>query len=815
MTTIPNELIINLNTSIPGYQKIKYKPKMSIKNLNGDDKQILFNPLIKLNKNIVDKVPEDLRKKQFFNPGLFQSLINYTNVPSANNLNEATNNGNVDNNIKITLETIFSVNSIIYIAGNPYVIVDLQWTSGNWKIDTKKKKEEIDSSKITDPLLYQVIIKDEIISGEKQLELINPSIIYGPNYNGPKNDTASGIDKPSTTAQTQSTTPPINQPISPPINQPISPAISQPIAATNQQLTIQNPTIHPTYNKPSPMLLPPQSKNTLYLRNGPSKEPEILEEDKPTINHPREPLYDVIEPVNPLKTSEKTTNYVKQVFNNLKFYNLINSIFKVSDQNIKKLIINNLKTTTNINIKDTDVINLSKAAYKESVDGIRIVQNSGGGDCFFIAIADAINYYNYHNQENRIISGRYGVAANLYTQKYLRLLVYNFIENKINIDEQLENIAPINAENLNNIFSKSLNGLKEALINSGQSDYISNENYIELARSTYKTNDNFLVDVVDSVPIEIENYDKPFKVLERRKLQKYILSENYWANDIAINALCSELKLNIIPISIKNDKKNNPNISIPFANFENIYNKWKRYLFLYYNNSHYELITFNYKTRVINKNITIKQVINKKVIFNRSSSGNDLPHIYILFTIFAAYYMNIRNPEDKAKFTFQPQIMNIIENDIYTKIYNTAEYSSFFYPIFKSYFPNSIIKLPDVEKADTMVAVGGAKYVPYPYYGKPSYYPYMANKIMKKGDDDSQLAYYITVDLELHPGTSISAEEMKNIKCRQKWNSVRKAYADFTGKHYVITPVYQTKTIKNKQENIRSNKNKTRKFLRK
>jgi hypothetical protein len=498
----------------------------------------------------------------------------------------------------------------------------------------------------------------------------------------------------------------------------------------------------------------------------------------------------------------------------LKFYNLINSIFKASDKNIKNSIINNLKTTTNINIKDTDVINLSKTAYKESVDGIRTVQNSGGGDCFFIAIADAINYYNYHNQENRIISGRYGVAANLYTQRYLRLLVYNFIENKINVDEQLENIAPINAENLNTIFSKSLNGLKEELINSGQSDYISNENYIELARITYKTNDNFLVDLVESVPIEIENYNTPFRVIEKSRLQKYILSNNYWANDIAINALCYELKLNIIPISITNDKKNNPNISIPFANFENRYNKWKMYLFLYYNNSHYELITFNYKTRVINKNISIKQVINKKVIFNRSSSFHDLPHIYILFTIFAAYYMNIRNSEDKSKFTFQPQIMNIIENDIYSKIYNTSEYSSFFYPTFKSYFPNSIIKLPNAEKPGSIVAVGGAKYVPYPYYGKSSYYPYMANKMMKKDEDDSQLAYYITIDLELHPGTSISPEEMKNIKCRQKWNSVRKAYADFTGKPYVITPVYQTKKTPTKEENIRSNKNKTRKTSR-
>ena len=34
MTTIPNELIITINTSIPGYQKIRYTPSMTLKNSN-------------------------------------------------------------------------------------------------------------------------------------------------------------------------------------------------------------------------------------------------------------------------------------------------------------------------------------------------------------------------------------------------------------------------------------------------------------------------------------------------------------------------------------------------------------------------------------------------------------------------------------------------------------------------------------------------------------------------------------------------------------------------------------------------------------
>ena len=191
MTTIPNELNIIINTSVNGYQKIEYKPFMTIPDISRDDNTIRFNPMIKLNKNIVDKVPENLRKKQFFNKGLFDSLLNFTNSKKADTLLEATQNGFVDNNIKVTLDTIFPENSILYINKNPYAIADFQWSSGNWKIDTKTKSIELDSSKITDAKLYQTVIKDEIIKGENQIEKLPAVLVYGENYTGPKDETKS------------------------------------------------------------------------------------------------------------------------------------------------------------------------------------------------------------------------------------------------------------------------------------------------------------------------------------------------------------------------------------------------------------------------------------------------------------------------------------------------------------------------------------------------------------------------------------------------------------------------------------------------
>ena len=81
--------------------------------------------------------------------------------------------------------------------------------------------------------------------------------------------------------------------------------------------------------------------------------------------------------------------------------------------------------------------------------------------------------------------------------------------------------------------------------------------------------------------------------------------------------------------------------------------------------------------------------------------------------------------------------------------------------------------------------------------------------------DSSKLAYYVTIDMEVHPGTSIKPEEMKTLKCQQKWNAIRKAYAGFDGKPYTIPPVYQTVKNKpneadNQTRNKRGGRNKTR-----
>ena len=65
-TPIPNSLSITLLTKVPGYQKVSYKPSISIPD---DDKSdiVYLNPLIKLNKSAVNKIPQNTIKQFFSN----------------------------------------------------------------------------------------------------------------------------------------------------------------------------------------------------------------------------------------------------------------------------------------------------------------------------------------------------------------------------------------------------------------------------------------------------------------------------------------------------------------------------------------------------------------------------------------------------------------------------------------------------------------------------------------------------------------------------------------------------------------------------
>jgi len=91
--------------------------------------------------------------------------------------------------------------------------------------------------------------------------------------------------------------------------------------------------------------------------------------------------------------------------------------------------------------------------------------------------------------------------------------------------------------------------------------------------------------------------------------------------------------------------------------------------------------------------------------------------------------------------------------------------------------------------------------------------------------NESNISYYISVDMELQPGKTLDPEKIKKLKCNRKWNSVRKSYSEMTGQPYIIKPDY-TEYNKNNENNEnkyneynknytrsnRENNNKTKKY---
>jgi hypothetical protein len=810
MSAIPNQLNITIRTSIPGFQKVSYKPSMSLDNISADDSSVRFNPLIKLDKSIIDKIPENLRIKEFFNKNLFESLLVYTNKKPAKTLTLATRYGYVDNNIKVTLQTIFPEGSVIKIGKKPYAIADMQWTTGDWKIDIKQKREELNLNKITDPYLYTTIVKENIISGEEQLKELNEELVYGANFTG-----ARGIPIVATVAPSPASTPsaavptPAAIPATTPAATPAAPSAAPSVApsvAPSALILAPVTTIVPNRQQ---LLLPPPPDTSITQQPQTQQllaiEPQI---DSERIEEVNEEDY-MPTPGIKLVANKRQIQFVRDFFRGY-YYDLLNKLYQAFTNNIKYEINQVLyyTTRTNVNIDpNSPNKSISKDAYKYIVDGLRIEENSGGGDCFFIAVSQGINVYNSNpsNSTNKITSNEFGISK-IFTQEYLRRLVGMYIYESNDLDD-LINYGINSATELNNKYNSFLLIRDKSLP----------INYLDEAKRIYRENDNFLVEFPSS--INESQPQNPFKAVNKNEssIINYTLNSNYWAGQETILALITKLKLNVLVIDkvSNNTDPENTYDSLRIYPFDTLNkqhnNGWDKYLFLYAHENHYELITFKYANvevttqgrKIINGETTIS-------IFNRGSinqSPDLLPPIYIIFLIYATYYRTLRsdNKREFALFEYSHFMMLIDEciqriidrhDDVFISIYNLL------FP-FYSIRQQSMLQIGGYSPQYRYQSQQPYRYNPYRY---PTQYlkPVQQSMVKKNNDyDTSKLAYSITIDMELYPGTKIPEDQLKKLKCTSKWNAVRKAWADFTGKPYIIKPVYSM--LENKQINNKSN----------
>jgi hypothetical protein len=809
---IPNELKITINTSIPGFQVIKYKPFMTLPNDNTDG-FVHFNPLVKLKQSVINSIPKNFQVKEFFNKGLFQSLINNHGLIETKNLVDATNEGIVDNNIKVTLDTLFPTNGLIYINKEAYVIADVQWTKGDWKIDKKiQELPNIRFNRITDPFLLSSLAKQKQMSGEEEMKKLPEDVLFGPNYSPPAQAPEAPLPSTPSAPSRPSSLPP----------QPSMRAIS----------TIPTPSAPPTQNLSNNQgfkLLPEtapaapieESQNKYPQKYLPIMPPPPPPPSAPIIEEKEEDETENSSYETKLTNSVASNKTVKDFFQNKSYYFMVNFMFKNMNKTSQNLINKLLVDSTNVNIKS--LTNLSRVAYDKSVVNTQIYSNKGKGDCFFLAIADGINYNNRYSND-KIIYNNYGRGNMIFTQSILREIVTKYI---LEMNDQtltdLLQIGETNAELLNNELNIIKNNLEEKW--GVQSDNFNDEQFmylLEAIDNIYKTNDSSFL-ILKPIIKTRDDLNNPFHAIKNKsEIKSYIESSNYWANTLAIDAIIYTLGLNII--TIKYDSKQNK-MSVPYIN-TNISN-WNKYLFLYYQNNHYELMTFDYIFNTIQKRPKLEiKTTKKKIIFFDRNTKNIYPPLWLIFLIFGSYYINILYENEKNKFTIFPYIFDGL-NNTFNKILTLPENEDkkTFLKIFKSYFNPSILR----EKQEKQQ--GGAyitsqlpdssypSYQPYNQYNP--YNPYRrynqnvnsisGSKIVDNDSSNANISYYITIDMELKKGKQLSIKDMVDIKCRQKWNTVRRNYANLRGIKYVIPPIYDNAPSRMTTENVVNNKNYTKK----
>ena len=816
---VPDQLNIKIRTSIPGYQNIEYKPYMTMKDSKSNSVQ--FNPLLRLNKSIIDKIPKEERVKQFFNKGLFESLLIYNGGNMAKNISYATSAGYIDDNIRVTLDTIFPVNSVIYIAQKPYVIADVQWSSGDWKIEVKQKKTELDPNKITDPYLYNKLVNEEIISGEKELSNLPASVIVGNNYSGPPVNISSGLQNvPDLTYQ----------------------VAEKPPKSASQEETKMLPAPKEMLPAPRKMLPAPEERKMLPapeeikmlpapIKN--SSEPKLLENENKVSELSSDEEEKILQNYLKIKNrqddkkslSENTTKNLKNYFLRRKFFNVADTIFRQFDDNIKKIIKDFYKLNTQHKIKKDLERGLNSTLYNELCNQVKVYKTVADGNCFFDAVSFGINIYNYSKPNNKIVFNEYGITK-LFTIDTLRNIVWNYYNglNQEIKDHYKTNIAPDYANDLNNLFENSI------IENPIDDNY---DNYMDRINVIYKSRDNFMVHKPETVP-NADEKNRPFKIVDDdSQVEKYIKSKDYWGDQFAMIALCNKLKINIIPIEEKN--KTSPNNkphkdyiarSIGLVSEQEPCSE--KIMFLYKEALHYELISIYYKKPVIEN---IVKIINVDYpIFE--TNNNPPPPYHMLLLLYSSIYLTLQD-NVRTDFKIYPNLMKMINRSI-NKILHSSnnekkqEFINNFNSIFtitgtvKNYFniienrsfdiewptqkinktkrkkdepsdepsdESSLIsrrvtrsKTKKIVKENSKDEQGGG----YPY-------SYDSRIITKNPEqqNSSKIAYAITIDMELHPGTSLTPEQLEKSKCNSKYNAIRRAFSEFTGRPYVITPVYQ------------------------
>ena len=522
---------------------------------------------------------------------------------------------------------------------------------------------------------------------------------------------------------------------------------------------------------------------------------------------------------------------------------ILNGFFiNIDNQDIKDNIKQRQAIQTGVAV-DMKLPDLSKNANRALANAFTI--DDGGpdsSDCLFTAVCKSLNFYNMKNQRDNVTQEvrpgvnekvrfiyedrdgvKYGVTT-VFTVTFLREKVYRFMEDKNNADpDYYANLDRLAKENSRDFFMEYTDKLNGEGIDLSSSTAIApnvKTRCLQIAQDLY---DNFFIDkpTIFTVRPSVASFDptNPLKIIDTNKgeLYKYITSSDYWGDFTAIVALNDVLNLNIICVTGIQRKYEIPrpkktlNYLVPKI-IDGNYNSDRNphYLFLYKTNIRYNLIFFKTKLNVL-------------TLFEYNLRATAQLPLYMFFFIFIDNYLGLTAME-RPLFKFYPLIFTALFNSfskIATCAVRTASVPNCSNQKIKEseeiikechkWFPVQLVE--DYYDQIQAKSISGGAPSNKTRKNKSKYYYSNSNRpnyFLKRDDikDVSKLGYYISIDLELKKGSPLTPEEINQSQCTRKWNTVRKAYADFTGKKYVIPPVYDysnKQTLKNRSNTIPSN----------
>ena len=803
--SIPNTLTIYMNTLIPGFQKLKYRPSMTVPDAkNAKNENIYFDPLVKLTNRAIQSVPplnpgENKEKQvasQFFNRGMFETMVNrsLSSVFSGQlldkegdtlntKLKKAVENNNINQNISLTLETLFRPDSVITIGGKPYTIYSYRWDNGDWKVDTKLyslnnnvvnaspygRKGQIIIQNFMSPRAPNDYSKAQA-EAQAEMKLLDKEVLEGDGFNkkGYVNQEFIEENRKGDTTKIKDNV-----------------SLGIPIGEKNQDAKpIQDAKPNGKDVKDVKDVKIKEEKNT-NIENGPlSQDDEInkclqeyeecilnatneqkpntpIKQNKQEPTTPNKPTHIENEFITPTNTPRKNSHVIDVIESKededeffVNFKNPPGESFKDSQKEKEKYMEKKSKTWIEKYMKNNNYT---------------IKDNEGKGDCFFAVIRDAFS----------------SIGKTKYSVEYLRELVAEAVTPE-NFDSYKERYTMF--ENLLNQQKEDLENYKNRL-NEINGKLSKDEKIKELNTEIASIKSEIFGTKIDLVPYKfMENINTIEDFKEIVKTCKF------WADSWAISTMERVLKIKIIILT-------NPDLRPPpTSNSQNIVHcgemdpilqeecefEPEYYIITDYTGNHYKLI--GYKGTEI---FTFPEIpYGLKELATRTCMARN-SGLYSLIPEFQKFRDEELGFQGKRRYGLRgikgggDTEDNIpIANSLKPSSTVTGEVVSPTMVVEGTIFRTPEKESTSVRKEPTVSVVKTSA---------PEKRP-VQKHINSLFFSDSKLGYFIVIDLELYPGTSIPLSERPSLACKIQKEKIKESIAELRGTDYRRSPQNELST---------------------